>query len=110
MPVLLSDRRSIYIHWSCPKVCANISTAYEAMASSSTMSNDSNISNNTAGQLGSFSQLQHLLQLSYSDKPDEQQKAAVNLAKLVEGTVFPAVSFGPLAHALCRLVPSQNRT
>ena len=24
--------------------------------------------------------------------------------------MFPAVSFGPLAHAFCRLVPSQNRT
>jgi len=59
---------------------------------------------------GNFSTLQHLLQLSYSDNPEEQQKAAVELAKLVEGTVFPAVSFGPLAHAFCRLVPSQNRT
>ena len=58
----------------------------------------------------SFSALQHLLQLSYSDNAEDQQKAAVNLAKLVEGTVFPAVSFGPLAHALCRLAPSQNRT
>jgi hypothetical protein len=28
----------------------------------------------------------------------------------VEGTVFPAVSFGPISHALCRLVPSRNRT
>ena len=58
----------------------------------------------------SFSTLQHLLQLSYSENPEEQQKAAVDLARLVEGTVFPAVSFGPLAHALCRLVPSSNRT
>jgi hypothetical protein len=41
---------------------------------------------------------------------EEQQRAAIALAKAVEGTVFPAVSFGPLAHALCRLVPSQNRT
>lgn len=37
-------------------------------------------------------------------------QAAVDLAKLVEGTVFPAVSFGPISHALCRLVPSKNRT
>lgn len=58
----------------------------------------------------SFSTLQHLLQLSYSENPEEQQKAAVELARLVDGTVFPAVSFGPLAHALCRLVPSSNRT
>lgn len=61
--------------------------------------------------LGShFSQLQHLLQLSYSENTEDQQKAAVNLSKLVEETIFPAVSFGPLAHALCRLIPSQNRT
>lgn len=59
----------------------------------------------------SFSTLQHLLQLSYSENPEEQQKAAVDLARLVEGTViFPAVSFGPLAHALCRLIPNKNRT
>jgi hypothetical protein len=64
----------------------------------------------SASSIGAFSHLQHLLHLSYSDKTEDQQKAAVNLAKLVEGTVFPAVSFGPLAHALCRLVPSQNRT
>jgi hypothetical protein len=58
----------------------------------------------------SFSALQHLLKLSYSENIEDQQKAAVELAKLVDGTVFPAVSFGPLAHALCRLVPSPNRT
>ena len=59
---------------------------------------------------GSFSQLQHLLRLAHSDNVDDQQKAAVNLAKLVEGNVFPVVSFGPLAHSLCKLVPSPNRT
>ena len=32
------------------------------------------------------------------------------MARLVEGTVFPAVSFGPISHALCRLIPSKNRT
>jgi hypothetical protein len=58
----------------------------------------------------SFSALQHLLQLSYSENTEDQQRAAVDLAKLVDGTVFPAVSFGPLAHALCRLVPSSNKT
>ncbi|KAJ1390979.1 hypothetical protein B484DRAFT_459536 [Ochromonadaceae sp. CCMP2298] len=57
-----------------------------------------------------FSTLQHLLQLSYSENPEDQQKAAVDLSKLVNGTVFPAVSFGPLAHALCKLIPSNNRT
>ena len=73
------------------------------------MSHNSN--SNAKGSGGSsFSTLQHLLQLSYSVDPEQQQKAAVDLARLVEGTVFPAVSFGPLAHALCRLVPSSNRT
>jgi hypothetical protein len=85
-----------------------------------------------------FSNLQYLLQLSYSPHPEvmelinnqlflfeyvrgrkyltylhdfkDQQKAAVELARLVDGTVFPAVSFGPLAHALCKLIPSNNRT
>ncbi len=34
----------------------------------------------------------------------------MELARLVEGTVFPAVSFGPISHALCRLIPNKNRT
>ena len=46
-----------------------------------------------AGQ-GAFSTLQHLLQLSYSDNPSDLETAAIELARLVEGTVFPAVSFG----------------
>lgn len=58
----------------------------------------------------SFSTLQHLLKLAYSENPEDQQKAAIDLARLVDGAVFPAVSFGPLAHALCRLIPSTNRT
>lgn len=57
-----------------------------------------------------FSTLQHLLKLSYSENAEDQQKAAIDLARIVDGTVFPAVSFGPLAHALCRLIPSSNRT
>lgn len=56
-----------------------------------------------------ISTLQHLLKLSHSPDKGDQQKAALELSKLVEGTVFPAVSFGPLAHALCRLVPSEHR-
>lgn len=84
--------------------------------------------------MGNFSQLQHLvclfwacchinsqiflsfscvaqLQLSYSSDPDDQQRAAIDMAHLVEGaSVFPAVSFGPISHALCKLVPSTNRT
>jgi hypothetical protein len=59
---------------------------------------------------GSFSHLQHLLQLAYSDDIAQLQTASIELSRLVEGTVFPAVSFGPLAHALCRLVPNPNRT
>ena len=66
--------------------------------------------NTTTASRGSFSTLQHLLQLSYSEYSEDQQKAAIELARLIEGTVFPAVSFGPLAHALSRLVPSKHRT
>lgn len=66
--------------------------------------------NSAAGGKYSFSTLQHLLQLSYSDDPEQQQKAAIDISKFVEGTVFPVVSFGPLSHALCRLLPSKNRT
>jgi hypothetical protein len=36
-------------------------------------------------QRGTFSSLQHLLQLSYSDDPEKQQKAAIDLAVLCEG-------------------------
>ena len=51
------------------------------------------------------------LQLSYSTNPEDQQRAAIDMAHLVEGSsVFPAVSFGPISHALCKLVPSTNRT
>jgi hypothetical protein len=62
------------------------------------------------GKGTSFSSLQNLLKQAYSENPDDQQKAAISLAKAVEGTVFPAVSFGPLAHAICKLIPSKNRT
>ena len=34
----------------------------------------------------------------------------MDLSRMVEGTIFPAFSFGPISHALCRLVPSKNRT
>lgn len=54
--------------------------------------------------------MQQLLELAYSEDPAKQQKSAMDLAKLVDGAPFPAVSFGPLTHALCRLVPSQNRS
>jgi hypothetical protein len=57
-----------------------------------------------------FSALQYLLQLSYSIDSEEQERAAVELASLVEKTDFPSVSIGPLLHALCHLIPSNNRT
>lgn len=57
-----------------------------------------------------FSTIQHLLQQAYSPDIEQQQKAAIDLSKLVDGTPFPAVSFGPLTHALCKLIPSENRT
>lgn len=59
---------------------------------------------------GSFSALQYLLKLSYSIEAADQEKAAVELAGLVETTEFPSVSFGPVAHALCHLISSSNRT
>lgn len=62
------------------------------------------------GKSSSFSNLQNILKQAYSENPDDQQKAAISLSKAVEGTFFPALSFGPLAHAICRLLPSKNRT
>lgn len=56
-----------------------------------------------------ISTLQHLLRAAHSHQIQEQQHAAVQLSKLVEGTVFPSVSFGPLVHALSRLVPSEDK-
>jgi len=60
------------------------------------------------GNNKTFSALQHLLTLAYSTEDEDQEVAARDLAKLVEGVSFPSVSFGPLAHALCRLVSSSN--
>lgn len=58
----------------------------------------------------SISQLQHVLKLAHSLDVADQQKAAIELSNMVEGSVFPAVSFAPMAHALTRLLPSDNRT
>eukprot|EP00605_Chrysophyceae_sp_TOSAG23-4_P002961 GSChrysophyteH1.ASY1.ANO1.3263.1 assembled CDS len=55
-----------------------------------------------------FSALQKNLQLAYSSNLDDQRVAAENLAKILEKTSFEAISFGPLAHALCRLLPSPD--
>lgn len=57
-----------------------------------------------------ISKLQILLRAAHSNDVMEQQQAALNLSLLVEGTLFPVVSYGPLVHALCRLVPSSDRT
>jgi hypothetical protein len=59
---------------------------------------------------GDYSTLQYVLQLSYSTEPEDQQKAAIELSKLVNGAVFPAYSFGPLSNAITVLLPSSNRT
>jgi hypothetical protein len=56
----------------------------------------------------SFSALQKNLELAYSNNVDDQEVAAMNLAKLVGSTMVPTVSFAPLAHALCKLLPSPN--
>jgi len=50
------------------------------------------------------------LKLAHSKELADQQKASVELSKFVSGTVLPAVSFGPLAHALCCLVANENNT
>ena len=57
-----------------------------------------------------FSVAQHVLQLSYSIDSEEQEQAAVELASLVRRPTSPSVSSGPLLHALCHLIPSNNRT
>ena len=75
---------------------------------------------------GTFSTLQHLLKQAYSVEVAEQQQAAIELSNLIENAghllsslvldlnlrlgTFPAVSFGPLAHALSMLLPSTDRT
>src|SRR3546814_19309043 len=58
----------------------------------------------------SFSALQNLLTLAHSPDNKDQQQAAMELAQLIEGNSFPAVSLGPLVHALSRLLPSSNRS
>lgn len=59
---------------------------------------------------GDQSTLQYLLNLSHSEQPEDQQKAAIELSKLVDGAVFPAISYSPLIHAIKRLLPNSNRT
>lgn len=57
----------------------------------------------------SFSTLQYLLKLSYSESLEDQQKAAYDLSQIIiKEKNFPAVSFGPLSHSLCHLLSSSN--
>jgi len=58
----------------------------------------------------STSALQMVLKLAHAPDVASQQRAALELGKLVDGASLPAVSVGPVAHALCRLVPSEHRT
>jgi hypothetical protein len=57
-----------------------------------------------------LSKLQQLLKLSHSENHSDQQEAVIELSKFVDGTPIAVDSFAPLAHALCRLLPSRNRT
>lgn len=62
-------------------------------------------------QRHSITQLQWVLQMAHSAEPADQQKAAMELNIMIEGTtLFPLVSFAPMAHSLCRLLPSQDQT
>jgi len=56
-----------------------------------------------------ISALQALLKAAHSADVANQIKAAQQLSRLVEKNVFPAVSFGPLVHALSKLVRSEER-
>jgi len=59
----------------------------------------------------SITQLQWVLQMAHSVEPADQQKAAMELNSMIESTtLFPLVSFAPMAHSLSRLLPSQDRT
>ena len=59
----------------------------------------------------SITQLQWVLQMAHSAESADQQKAAMELNSMIEGTtLFPLVSFAPMAHSLSRLLPSQDRT
>jgi len=56
-----------------------------------------------------ISTLQLLLRAAHSTELNEQHRAALQLSKLVDSFgPLPAVSFGPLVHALCRLLPSED--
>jgi hypothetical protein len=50
------------------------------------------------------------LPLSISQEVADQQQAAIELAELIAKSPLPALSFAPVAHALCCLLSSGNRT
>ncbi len=59
----------------------------------------------------SITQLQWVLKLAHSHALVDQQKAAMELSTMIEGTtLFPLVSFAPMAHSLSKLLPSPDRT
>jgi len=60
-----------------------------------------------------YCQIQELLKLSHSQNTADQQKAAIDLSKVVEGgtnTFSSSLPFSPIAHALCHSLTSSNRT
>lgn len=57
-----------------------------------------------------LSQLQGVLKLAHSQELADQQQAAIELAALITKAPLPALSFAPVAHALCKLLPSASRT
>lgn len=56
-----------------------------------------------------LTQLMGVLKLAHSQELADQQQAAIELATLLDKPL-PALSFAPVAHALCKLLPSANRT
>lgn len=56
-----------------------------------------------------LTQLMGVLKLAHSQELADQQQAAIELAALLDKPL-PALSFAPVAHALCKLLPTANRT
>ena len=56
-----------------------------------------------------LTQLMGVLKLAHSQELADQQQAAIELTALLDKPL-PALSFAPVAHALCKLLPSANRT
>ena len=59
----------------------------------------------------SMIRVKRIVSLAHSQDVADQQKAATDLNTLIGGNAFfPMISFAPMAHALCRLLPSHDRT